>query len=92
MIDWFCVGANALWVLGCSLALGALSYASWRASIEADKLRVILGKTNYQIALNLAGLLFCAGLAATSGAILQTVLWAALGILFLVQISILIFL
>jgi hypothetical protein len=86
MIDWFHVAANALWILGCSLALGTLSYASWRTVVEPEKLRVVLAKKVYQIALNLAGLLFCAGLAATSSSILQTGLWAALGILFLIQV------
>jgi hypothetical protein len=85
MIDWFNLAANALWILGCALALGTLSFASWQASIRNEKLRQRLSQNSIQAAFDIAGILFCAGLAATSDSTLEIVLWSVLGILFLVQ-------
>jgi hypothetical protein len=85
MIDWFNLAANALWILGCALALGTLSYASFQASLSGEKLRTRLGRPSMQAAIDLAGVLFCAGLAATSKPIWQMALWALLGALFLIQ-------
>lgn len=85
MIDWFNLAANALWILGCALALGTISYASFQASLNNEKLRTRLGKPAMQASIDLAGALFCAGLAATSRPVWQMVLWALLGVLFLVQ-------
>ena len=85
MIDWFNLAANALWILGCALALGTLSFASFQASFSGEKLRTHLGRPGFQAAIDLAGVLFCAGLAATSKPIWQMALWALLGALFLVQ-------
>lgn len=85
MIDWFNLAANALWILGCALALGTLSFASWQASIRNEKLRQRLSHYSIQAAFDAAGILFCAGLAATSDTTLEIVLWSVLGILFLVQ-------
>jgi len=85
MIDWFNLAANALWILGCALALGTLSFASWQASIRNEKLRHRLGHSGIQAAFDAAGTLFCAGLAATSDSTLEIGLWSVLGILFVIQ-------
>jgi hypothetical protein len=83
MIDWFSLFANSLWIIALALALATLSYASWRASVDREKLRSILGKGEYSTIFSLAGILFCAGLALTAPSILQTILWTILGIGFL---------
>lgn len=85
MIDWFNLAANALWILGLALALGTFSYASWEASLHDEKLRQRLGHPAIQAAFDLAGVMFCAGLAATSDRVWETALWAVLGFLFLIQ-------
>jgi hypothetical protein len=85
MIDWGNLAANALWIIGCALALGTVSYASFLASLSGEKLRTRLGNPGMQAAIDLAGVLFCAGLAATSRPIWQMILWAVLGVLFLIQ-------
>ena len=82
MIDWFNLAANALWILACAIALATLSYASWAASLQHEKLRKILALPNYQISINLAGILFCLGLAGTSSKLWQSVLWLILMELF----------
>jgi membrane protein required for beta-lactamase induction len=86
MIDWIALVSNALWILGCSAGLATLSYASWQASIRGEKFTAQLKRVPIQISLNIAGLLFCLGLAATSGASLETVLWAILAIAFAAQV------
>lgn len=85
MIDWFNLAGNALWILGCALALGTLSFASWQASIRNERLRHRLGTSSIQAAFDVAGMLFCTGLAATSDSTLEIVLWSVLGVLFLIQ-------
>ena len=80
MIDWISVGSNALWILGCSIALAALSYASWEASIYNEKFTARLKRTPILACLNLAGLLFSLGLAATSDAAIEKILWLVLAV------------
>jgi hypothetical protein len=86
MIDWANLAANALWILGCALALGTLSFASWEASLYKEKITARLRRPALQFALNLAGLLFCLGLAATETRIFVAILWLVLGFLFLAQL------
>jgi hypothetical protein len=50
-------------------------------------LRAQLAESGVQQAFNLAGVLFCAGLATTSRRPLEMILWSVLGVLFLVQIA-----
>lgn len=86
MIDWGNLAANALWILGCALALGSFSFASWEASLYKEKITARLRRPALQFALNLAGLLFCLGLAATETRLIVTILWLVLGVLFLAQL------
>jgi hypothetical protein len=88
MIDWYNLLMNALWILACALALAAVSYASWQASVLGEKFRVVLGKSGIQQALNAAGLLFCAGLAGTSDVLWQRLLWILLALGFALQIGV----
>jgi hypothetical protein len=87
MIDWFNLMANSLWILGCAVGLATLSYASWEASTCQEKLRQRLKMSHIQVALNLAGLFFCLGLAGTSRPVWQIVLWLVMALLFLVQMG-----
>ncbi len=87
MIDWFNLVANSLWILGCALALATFSYASWQASLYNEKLRQRLGQPGIQRSLDASGILFCAGLAATSKNTLEIGLWVVLGVLFAVQLA-----
>ena len=85
MIDWFMVGANAVWIVGASLALATLSFASWEAWAVHETFWHRLAKSTYQAALSLAGVLFSVGLAATAQVIWQTALWLLLAVLCLWQ-------
>lgn len=86
MIDWGGLAANALWILGCALALATFSYASWQASLHGSKLSALLKRPPMQAGFNLAGSLFSAGQALTSTPLWAIILWAALGVIFLVQL------
>jgi len=87
MIDWFNLFANSLWILGCALAFSTLSYASWKASINQQKLRILLNALEYQRAFNFSGILFCIGLALTSERLFETILWGILAILFFISLT-----
>ena len=85
MIDWVNLAVNSLWILGCAAALATLSYASWEASVLGDRFINRLKLPSYQVALNLAGFLFSAGLAGTSDTTLEIILWSILTVAFFVQ-------
>jgi hypothetical protein len=86
MIDWFNLAANSLWILGCALALAALSYASWQGSLTRQKVGKLLQQPGYQVVLNFSGSLFCLGLAGTSGRWWVSALWLILAAYFLFQL------
>jgi hypothetical protein len=86
VIDWFNLAANSLWILGCAVGLAAVSFASWEASLKEVKFRQQLNQPGYQAALNMAGLLFCLGLAGTSGRWWEIFLWLALSAWFVFQL------
>lgn len=86
MIDWINLGSNALWIVGLSIALAALSYASWDASNHHESFRSSLKKPGLMMSLNLAGLFFSLGMAATASSILVIILWMILAITFAAQI------
>ncbi|MBN2549540.1 MAG: hypothetical protein JXB15_10305 [Anaerolineales bacterium] len=85
MIDWVNLAGNAAWILGCAVALAALSFASWQAWNQGQNLRQQLKQPGVVRWIFLAGFLFCGGLAATAQAIWEIALWALLAALFLVQ-------
>ena len=87
MIDWYNLIMNACWILGCSVVLAALSYASWEASAQGEKIRTCISQYYIQISLNFGGFLFCVGLAGTSDVVWQRILWTILGLGFLVQVG-----
>jgi hypothetical protein len=82
VIDWYHVTANAVWILACAIALATLSYASWVASIKHEKLRNVLKLNNYQTSMNIAGILFCLGLAGVSDKWWEIALWLLIAALF----------
>jgi hypothetical protein len=86
MINWIGLAGNALWIVGCALALATLSHAHWTAGLQGIRLRQQIQAWQSQIALSAAGLLFCLGLGVTSDQTLETVLWLLLSLAFLVQL------
>jgi hypothetical protein len=86
VIDWFNLAANSLWILAAAIALAAVSFASWEASLKKVKFRQQLNQSGYQAVLNIAGLMFCLGLAGTSGRWWEIVLWLLLSVWFAFQL------
>jgi len=87
VIDWLNLAANALWICALALALAVLSFASWEAKADGERLRVVLSRPRWEFTLNLAGALFCLSLAATSDRIWERALWLVLAGLYLFQIG-----
>ena len=81
MINWLLVLSSAVWIGGAALALATLSYASWFASLRGERLRAVLQQPAYQLWLRAAACLFCAGLALTAAAGLETILWLLLAVI-----------
>ena len=89
MIDWYILAVNILWIFALALTLATLSFARWQARTEGVKLIAVLNRAGWQMSLNLAGAIFCAGLALTTDVWWEQLLWVILGILFLLQIGML---
>jgi hypothetical protein len=83
MIDWLNLAFNALWILGLAAALATFSYASWQASLSGEKTLSRLKLPAAQAGLDIAGLLFCLGLAGVAVGWLERLLWLALAASFL---------
>ena len=86
LIDWIGVARNALWILGLSIVLAALSYALWWARISRHGLRRTLGRAAFQVPLNLGLLLFSISLAWGSWRIWERLAWIALAVAFACQV------
>jgi len=85
MIDWFNLAANTLWIIGLAIALAVVSHASWQAALHHEKLRSRLAQPGYQMFFDLAAILFCLGMAATSRRVWEIILWSGLAVLFIAQ-------
>lgn len=81
MIDWFNLAANALWVLGCAVVLAALSYASWEASRDQERMSARLKRPPARAALSIGGMLVFLGLAAVESDLLPRVFYIVLAVL-----------
>lgn len=86
MIDWYNLFANALWIIALALALAVISFARWDATRRGEKLGKTLNRRGWQAALNVAGILFSLGLAATSDVLWERIVWLVMALLFVVQI------
>jgi hypothetical protein len=87
VIDWYNLAANSLWIFALALALAVLSFASWEAKTGGKRLRDVLSRPRWELTLNLAGALFCLGLAATSDKLWERILWLLLMGSYLIQIG-----
>jgi len=86
MFDWAYIAVNSLWILGCSLALATLSYASWQAWARQEKFWARLRSPAIRLSLDLSGLLFCLGLAGTTQKKWEMLIWLLLAAFFLFQV------
>jgi hypothetical protein len=89
MIDWLSLFLNTLWLLGLAVLLATLNSAYYSSQSHHTSLRRTLGQPPYQLATSLGLLLFSAGLAATSTALLERLLWLLLTLAWAVQLVLL---
>jgi hypothetical protein len=78
MVDWLGVATNSVWILGLALVLAVLSYADWSAYTTRQRLRVVLGRAAFRMALWSGLTLFCAGVALSGGRWWERILWGVL--------------
>jgi len=86
MIDWYNLAANSFWIAGLALALSILSLARCEALAQRARLIDVLATNRWQSSLNVAGILFCGGLAATSEELWKQILWLVLLSLLAIQL------
>lgn len=85
MIDWINLAFHALWILGCAVALAALSYASWEASLLGSSLRSRFKEPRYLRPFYLSGFLIGVGAGGAASLWWQKLAWFLLAGLFLIQ-------
>ncbi|MFV1948568.1 MAG: hypothetical protein ACC633_01395 [Anaerolineales bacterium] len=86
MINWFQLFTNSLWIFALALVLAVLSYARWESKMGKGRFNDLLNKPPGAFLINMAGLLFCLGLAMMDQAWWQRLLWGVLVLLFAAQI------
>jgi hypothetical protein len=85
MVDWLGVATNGVWILGLALALAVLSYADWSAHTTRQRLRVVLGRAAFRMALWSGLTLFCVGVALSGGRWWERALWGVLAVTAVVE-------
>lgn len=84
-VDWYFMVFNALWIIGLSLLIAVLSYASYFATQQKKQFKQAL-EIHACRNIGLLGLvIFCIGLAGGVSAIWERIAWAALAIIFAYQ-------
>lgn len=85
MINWLNLLFNSIWILAMSLALAVLSIVYYQAKQESKKISTYLNSPRYAFTLNIAGGLFCFGLALTADRWWEIIIWIVLMGLFSYQ-------
>lgn len=83
LIDWTFVGFSALWILGLSINLAALSLADYERSQNKERFRVVWARRGYQLASNLGLACFCFGVLGVVKSDWEGLIWGLLGAAFL---------
>ena len=86
MINWLYLLANSLWILALALVLTGLGITRWETKTGPGSWKELLNQSSRVILFNLAGLLFCLGLALAAQAWWERALWIVLVILFGIRI------
>ncbi len=80
-MSWTAACGSAVWVVGLSLVLSALSHAHWLAGTRRLRFRVALGAPFCRIACDLGVVLVGAGLSLVAGSIGLRTCWALVALL-----------
>jgi hypothetical protein len=82
LIDWRTVVFAASWVTGLAIVLSALGFADHHAASSGRRFREEVARPKVSAAINFGLVLFCVGLAGSSRAWWEIVLWIALALAF----------
>jgi len=80
LIDWVLVGSSALWILGLSIIIAALSFADYYTTRTHDRFWATLQKPGYRVALHGGLHLVCLGLALNARPWWLTLIWLGMGV------------
>jgi hypothetical protein len=86
LIDWPGAARNALWIVGLSIALATLSYASWWAKLRRLQLRAVIDRSQFAAPFAAGMLLFTISLAWSAPRWWERGLWIVLALAFLWQL------
>lgn len=86
MIDVWSVAANGLWIVGLSILLAAVSWATWTATAGGDGFRIVIMRPPIRLCIDVGFLLFCTGVATTARTWWERLLWGVLTAAWGVQI------
>ena len=86
MVEWLGVATNSVWILGLALVLAVLSYADWSAHTTRQRLREVLGRAAFRVALWSGLTCFCAGVALSGGRWWERILWGVLAVMALAEV------
>ncbi|MCP4357244.1 MAG: hypothetical protein GY796_04405 [Chloroflexi bacterium] len=75
MIEWTNVFFNSLWILGLAIILATISYTYWEAQERETSFRKLLGRPMFEIWFWISAFFITLGLAGTSKAVWETVVW-----------------
>ena len=78
MIDLWFVAFNSLWIVGLSLLLATISWASWTATVGKTRMAAVLTQPGIRRAWAVGIALFCAGMAVTGRVWWEQGLWGTL--------------
>lgn len=85
MIDWYGVGANALWIIGVAGLLAILSFSYWTGQVHAVAWRQVISTAGSRASLSAALFVLACGLALSVGVIWQAVGWGLVSVVALYQ-------
>ena len=86
MINWWNLIASTIWITAVALGLAVAGIAYYESEVGNVTFKSLLGNMKYQLLLNIAGGVFCVGMAASSDQWWEIGLWIALAGLFGVQV------
>ncbi len=82
MINWLSLLFNGIWILAIALVLTVVSIAYYQSRQAGKKIGRLLNTPKFTLPLNIAGGIFCLGMALTANRWWEIILWGLLAALF----------
>jgi hypothetical protein len=78
MINWLNLVYNSIWIVALALALAVFGVAYYQSQWRGEKVKVLLNKAKFTMPLNIAGVIFCVGMALIADKWWEILLWVFL--------------